>query len=161
MGQDKMMCEMCGEEKLHLYKALVEGSLLSVCENCRKYGEVLSLEKPKFEEPKKEKLKQEQKKEEEKQEIVIDDYAIRIREAREGKGLTQEELAKAIAEKESVIHKLESNQVVPSLKLAKKLEQFFRIKLTEEFDPNKKPVKELNFKDGTLTIGDLIRLKKK
>lgn len=156
-----MMCEMCGKEKLQLYKALVEGSLLLICEKCKKYGEVLSLEKPKSEEQKKEKPKQEQKKEEEKQEVVIDDYAMKIREAREQKGLTQEELAKAVAEKESVIQKLESNQTVPSLQLAKKLEQFFRISLIEEFDPNKKPVKDLNLKDETLTIGDLIRLKKK
>lgn len=159
-----MICEMCGEERLHLYKVIVEGSLLSVCEKCKKFGEVISIEKPKIEERKKEKAKPEPPKfveEEEKQEVVIDDYAERIKEAREKRDLTQEQLAKAIAEKESVIHKIESNQMVPSMKLAKKLEQFLRIRLVEEFDPNKKPVKELDLRDEAITIGDLIRLKKK
>ncbi len=52
-----MMCEMCGEEKLHLYKAVVEGSIISVCDRCKKFGEVLAIEKPKVEEPKQEKQK--------------------------------------------------------------------------------------------------------
>lgn len=156
-----MMCEMCGEEKLHLYKAIVEESILSVCDRCKKFGEVLSIEKPKIEEPKQEKQKPKPKLEEEKQEIIVDDYSWKVRKAREEKGMTQEELAKALAEKESVIHKIESNQMVPSLQLAKKLEQFLRIDLIEEFDPNKAPVKELDFKDEAITIGDLIRLKKK
>ncbi len=156
-----MMCEMCGEEKLHLYKAIVEGSIISVCEKCKKFGEVISIEKPKVEEPKHEKPKPETKPEEEKQEVIVDDYSLKVRKAREEKEMTQEELAKAIAEKESMIHKIESNQITPSLQLAKKLEQFFRISLIEEFDPKKAPVKELDFKDEAITIGDLIRLKKK
>ncbi|MDP2906487.1 MAG: multiprotein bridging factor aMBF1 [Nanoarchaeota archaeon] len=156
-----MMCEMCGGEKLHLYKAIVEGSILSVCERCKKFGEVISIEKPKIEEHKQEKQKPKAKPEEEKQEIIVDDYSWKIRKAREEKEMTQEELAKALAEKESMIHKIESNQMTPSLQLAKKLEQFLRINLIEEFDPNKAPAKELDFKDEAITIGDLIRLKKK
>ncbi len=156
-----MMCEMCGEEKLHLYKAVVEGSIISVCDRCKKFGEVLAIEKPKVEEPKQEKQKPKPKLEEEKQEVIVDDYSWKVRKAREEKGMTQEEVAKAIAEKESVIHKIESNQMIPSLQLAKKLEQFFRINLIEEFNLNKAPVKELDFKDEAITIGDLIRLKKK
>lgn len=154
---------MCGEEKLHLYKVIVEGSLLSVCERCKKFGEVISIEKPKIEEPKKEKAKPELPKfvDEEKQQVVVDDYAEKIKEAREKRELTQEKLAKSIAEKESVIHKIESKHMVPSMQLAKKLEQFLRIKLLEEFDPDKKPTKEFSLKDGSVTIGDMIRLKKK
>lgn len=157
-----MMCEMCGKEKLHLYKAIVEGSLLSVCERCKKFGEVISIEKPKIEEPKKKKKPEPPKfVDEEKQQIIIDDYAEKIKEAREKKELTQEKLAKAIAEKESVIHKIESKQMIPSMKIAKKLEQFLKIRLLEEFDPNKKPAKDFSLKDEAITIGDLIRLKKK
>lgn len=158
-----MICEMCGEERPHLYKAIVEGSLLSVCERCKNFGEVISVEKPKIEEPKKEKKPKQEPRfvGEEKQEIITDDYSEKIKEARERRDLTQEQLAKAIAEKESVIHKVESKQMALSLRLAKKLEQFLRIKLIEEFDPNKKPVKDFDIKDGALTIGDLIRLKKK
>jgi len=155
-----MRCEMCGEEKLHLYKAIVEGSFISVCERCKEFGEVISVEKPKIKEVKK---KKEEPKfvDEEKQEVVVDDYSEIIKESRERKELTQEDLGKAIAEKESIIQKLESKQMVPSLNLAKKLEQFLRITLIEEFSPGKEPVKDLDIKDETITIGDLIRLKKK
>ena len=153
---------MCGEEKLHLYKAIVEGSLISVCDKCKKFGDVISIEKPKINEPEKEKKKLEPKfVDEEKQEIIIDDYAEKIKEAREKRELTQEKLAKAIAEKESMMHKIESKQMIPSLNLAKKLEQFLKIKLIEQFNPDKKPSKEFNIKDEAITIGDLIRLKKK
>ncbi len=157
-----MMCEMCGEEKLHLYRAIVEGSLISVCDKCKKFGEVISVERPKTEEPIKEKRKLEQKPvKEENQEIVVDDCADKVRAEREKRSMTQEELAKSVAEKESVIHKIESKQITPSIQVAKKLEQFLNIKLIEEFDPNKETTKELNFKDEALTIGDIIRLKKK
>ena len=156
-----MICEMCGQEKLHLYKAIVEGSLLSICERCKKFGEVISVEKPKIREQKKEEKKQKPKLlDEEKQEVLIDAYSEKVKEAREKKGLTQEKLANAIAEKESVIHKIESNQITPPMNLIKKLEQFLRIKLTEEFDPDKEPVKKFDIKDETVTIGDLIRIKR-
>jgi len=156
-----MMCEMCGQEKLHLYKAIVEGSLLSVCEKCKNFGDVISVEKPKIKEEKKEKKPEPKFVDEEKQEVVVDDYAEKIKEAREKMELTQEKLAQSIAEKESVINKIESKQMVPPMNVVKKLEQFLRIKLIEEFDPNKKPVKDFSIKDETVTIGDLIRIKKK
>lgn len=151
---------MCGKECFHLYKALVEGTLISVCDECKKFGDVIEVVKPRIEE-KEERRAEPKFVDEEKQEIVVDDYASIVKRAREKKELTQEGLAKAIAEKESIIHKIEAGQIVPSLKLAKKLEQFLRVKLIEEFDPNKKPAKEFDIKDETLTVGDLIRLKKK
>lgn len=152
---------MCGEEKLHLYKAIVEGSLLSVCDKCKNFGNVISVEKPKIEEQKKAKKPKPKFVDEEKQEVVVDDFAKKIKEAREKMALTQEQMAKSIAEKESIIHKIESNLMVPPMSLIKKLEQFLRVKLIEEFDPNKKPVKEFSLGDETVTIGDLIRIKKK
>ena len=51
--------------------------------------------------------------------------------------------------------------MIPPMNLIKKLEQFLRIKLIEEFNPNKEPVKEFSLNDETVTIGDLIRIKKK
>ncbi|MBU4502480.1 MAG: TIGR00270 family protein [Nanoarchaeota archaeon] len=156
-----MMCEMCGQEKLHLYKAIVEGSLLSVCDKCKNFGNVISVEKPKLEEQKKVKKPEPKFVDEEKQEVVVDDFAKKIKEAREKMALTQEQMAKSIAEKESIIHKIESNLMVPPMSLIKKLEQFLRIKLIEEFDSNKRPVKDFSLKDETVTIGDLIRIKKK
>jgi putative transcription factor len=99
--------------------------------------------------------------EEEVTEEIVDDYNIRIKRARELRLLTQEGLARAIAEKESAIHKLESGQLKPNIKLANKLEQFLNIKLTEEHKEEKKQDKKktIDLKDDSLTIGDLIKFK--
>ena len=67
-------------------------------------------------------------------------------------GLKQEELARKINEKESLIHKLENELVEPSLKLAEKLEKFLKIKLIEIYSDENKYVKN---NDDKLTIGDL------
>ena len=72
--------------------------------------------------------------------------------------LKQEELAQKIAEKVSVIHKVESKHLRPSLALAKKLEHFLNIKLIEKYKEEK--TKTLDFTDSALTIGDLIKFKK-
>jgi len=68
-------------------------------------------------------------------------------------GLTQEQLAKKLKEKLSVIKKIE-NGWEPSLTLIRKLEKFFSIKLTEE-------LKEEAFERKTrkdITIGDVIEI---
>jgi len=159
-----MMCDLCGEEKLHLYKALVEGSIMSVCDKCKKFGEVLSIERPKEGLPRKVvKKQQEVKKSEEEvvEEVIVEDYASKIKSAREERKMTQEELGKAVSEKESMIQKLESGHMIPSIGLAKKLEQFLRIRLIEKYKVAKDDAKGIDFKDEAVTIGDLIRLSKK
>ena len=54
-----------------------------------------------------------------------------IRNKRDELGLKQEDFAKMLNEKESIIHKLETGEFKPSLKLAKKLEKKFGLKLIE------------------------------
>ncbi|HLC56101.1 MAG TPA: multiprotein bridging factor aMBF1 [Candidatus Nanoarchaeia archaeon] len=148
-----MRCEMCGAEK-ELFDALVEGVMLSVCENCSSYGKVVKIaEKVKFEKPKKKLLDEEFK------EFIVEDYSKKIKEARERLGLKQEELAKRIAEKESVIHSLETGSLEPSLDLAKKLERALGIKLID-IETEFKEEKKVDFSAKNITIGDLIKLKK-
>lgn len=149
-------CEMCGRDS-ELVDAIVEGTILSVCRNCAAHGDVVAVERknpvietspsPLMAEP----------------ELEISDCANQVKEAREKKGLTQKQLAQAIAEKESVIHKIESGKSKPSLKTAAKLEQFLNIKLIESVDAKGTEgaeVKQLNLRDPELTIGDLMSMKK-
>ena len=96
-----VQCEMCGSNSEELVDALVEGVMLTVCENCARYGKVIRVKPKEIKEIKKEKI--EKKSEEEIIEIIVPDYATKIMNAREKLNLKQEELAKDIAEKESVI----------------------------------------------------------
>ena len=145
-------CEVCGKKNDILDKAIVEGVLINVCHNCSRFGRVVSIKKP-FVEPKR--MISVQHREE--TEDIVDNYAEIIKQSREKKGLKQEELAMNIAEKESIIHKIETGSLKPSFQLARKLEQFLNIKLIE-LQEEKKDL-SLNLKDNGLTIGDLLKVK--
>ncbi len=60
---------------------------------------------------------------------IVDNYGDIVRKAREKMGLTREQLAKILKEKESVIARIENYEMVPDDKLAKKLERVLKIKL--------------------------------
>jgi putative transcription factor len=148
-------CDLCGKED-ELVDAIVEGSMVEVCLECAKHGNVVTVNQPVVE-------KQiERKREEEGMieyiDVIVDDFPERIKKARERKGLKQEDLAKAIGEKESVIHQLESGRLKPSFKLAKKLEVFLNISLIESVEQSmSKEEKAIDFRDKRITIGDLLK----
>ncbi|MEA3378466.1 MAG: multiprotein bridging factor aMBF1 [Nanoarchaeota archaeon] len=153
-------CEMCGKDS-KLVDAIVEGTMLAVCKNCAKYGNVIAIkkfEKEKDLAPRTLKIERSMPIEKE-MEIIKAEYPFLIKNAREKKGLKQEELAQNIAEKASIIHKIESGAFEPPFDLAKKLEQFLRIKLITK-TKTLVDKKELNINDSGLTIGDLLNLKK-
>ena len=116
-----MNCELCGKNS-ELFKTKIEGTIVDVCEKCSKFGEIIE----RIIEEKNKIVKKRVK--EEIIEEIRNGYGLIIKNARERLGLKQEELAKKINEKESVIHKLENELIEPSLKLAEKLERFLKIK---------------------------------
>jgi len=143
-----MQCDMCGSDE-RLYTALIEGTRLKVCKNCSKYGKIISESKP---------VQIKRKQVIEKPEIVegiTPDFGELIRQARQKTGLKQEDVAKKLNEKESLYQKIESGKIQPSLKLARKLEKFFHIKLIEQ-DQKVAYVKDKK-EAGAMTIGDLIK----
>ncbi|MEK6854816.1 MAG: multiprotein bridging factor aMBF1 [Nanoarchaeota archaeon] len=147
-------CELCGKHD-KLKDVIIEGTTLSVCSKCAEFGNVVVI-------PKKREIESVVPRRiviEEDVEIIKSDYPDLIRNARENMGLRQEELAQKIAEKESVIHHLESGELKPTIALARKLERFLKIELVEVYTENKN--KRINFVDSSLTIGDLIKMKKR
>lgn len=142
-------CEMCGKEGI-LLQATVEKSIMSLCAKCASYGRILDNNHPKQKfqsRPTKEFITS-----------FIPDFHRQIQKMRERKGLTQADLARALAEKESVIHKIEAGHYTPEIKLAKKLEQYLGIKITEQLEPVKETSK-IDFKNEQITIGDLLKKK--
>ncbi|MEM2567435.1 MAG: multiprotein bridging factor aMBF1 [Candidatus Bathyarchaeia archaeon] len=136
-----MRCEVCGR-KIHgkPIRALIEGAKLTVCSKCSRHGTIIWEEevkqtptpkiKPKIapQVPKVQAASRAQAVFESPFELV-DDYDVRVRQAREKLGLTHEELGKKINEKVSVLKKVETKKIKPDDKLAVKLEHALRIKL--------------------------------
>ncbi len=145
-----MQCEMCGSNKA-IYEVRVEGAMLNLCQDCSSYGTVVEKIKPK---PKIEKKKQVIKKET--IFVIRSDYSEKIKNAREKRGLKQDELANKINEKTSLISKLETGSIEPSIRLARKLESFLKLNLVEEETMKKVQTKH---EETVTTIGDLIKIK--
>ena len=144
-------CDLCGK-KTELISALVEGTMLSVCTNCSKFGNVVQLNKSNINKPKVIEIDRYL-------DDITDDFAEKIKTAREKLNLKQEELALKVQEKLSVIQCLESGKIKPQISAARKLEKFLGIKLIETV--HLPEINKLNVKDRALTIGDLINLEKK
>ena len=153
MGQ----CEICGKAT-ELVKCAIEGCEMSVCRNCAKFGSITEM--PAFtEKPRPAGQSRAAAKQEEEEEAVTLDATGKVKDARERKCLTQEQLAKAIAEKESIIHRIESGAMSPSISTAEKLEKFLGIKLIEKM--KKQEGAMVAAKSESFTIGDLVMKRKK
>lgn len=145
---------MCGKKGAE-QKAIIEGIILTVCNGCSKYGK--TLQKPEMRIKKKIFEKIEKQGKPEITEKIVPDYGQKIRKARTKKEMTQEEFAKIINIKESLLTKIENSSFTPSIPLARKLEKLLKIKLVEEIAEEK--VEITKRKTDALTIGDLIKFK--
>ena len=145
---------MCGKDNAEV-RANIEGVTLSVCKNCSRFGKILG--RIRIEPPKSIKTikKQQAPAEEEPTERIVDEYSTLIKSKREKLNLKQEDLAKNIAEKESLLQKVESGHITPSIALARKLEKFLNIKLVEEYKEEKMTQKKS--KSEGFTLGDFIK----
>lgn len=83
------------------------------------------------------------------------DYDDRIRNARERAGLSQEELAKELNEKQGVIRKLERGEILPSDDVQKKLERALDISLVEGEDSEDSEWSSES--SGSMTLGDVVK----
>jgi putative transcription factor len=159
-------CDLCGKTG-QLFKVELEGSRIVACEECAKYGKILH--EVKQEVPKRSKAAKANDqasassapKTPETVQLIVKDYSSKIKNAREKRELKQEDFAKQINEKESVLHQLESGRMEPNMELARKLEKALGIKIIEEIilEPEEKSDKLKA--SGPMTLGDMINLKKK
>ena len=148
-----MKCDMCSSSG-KLFRAEIEGAVLSVCGKCSEFGKVLGqISQPDSD------YREEKKSKEHNPEVIVEGYAEVIRKKREQMGLTQKDFAKNINEKESLIQQLESGNFRPGIELARKLQKALGIKLIEEYE--QKPEKLSATRSEGFTLGDFIKAKKK
>jgi len=163
-----MQCEICGAEiRGGSFKVSIDGSELTVCGKCSQYGNATGKRSPVSKKvapvsrrpasisggnrpPRKAKgmIIDE----------LIDDYDQVIREARESKRLTHDQLASKIKEKATLLKKIERGEIVPEDDIRKKIEKALDIKLTERTGENDWSGERLN--KGT-TLGDIVTIKRK
>ena len=148
-----MECEICGKVTRKIFITEIEGIALRVCEECSKSGRILNI----VEERKTIKDKQKLKMEFEEEYELVENYGKLIAEARKKMNLSIEELAKKIGEKESLIRKIEREEIRPSDKVIEKLEKFLKIKLKEKIEVKFK--NEKKGKEMKLRIVDVVKIK--
>lgn len=164
-----MRCEVCG--RTLPYKPLrvsIEGAKLLVCEDCAKHGTldfktaIEAVESPKkrvivtptptISSPKRPPAPELD------DHILVDDYGLLIRKAREERGWSQEELGKRINEKASIVGKIETAKLTPSLLITRKLEHVLNFSLlTKESASTPPPSPPQQYE---LTLGDVVTVKK-
>ncbi|MBW2972633.1 multiprotein bridging factor aMBF1 [Candidatus Woesearchaeota archaeon] len=153
-------CDMCGKEA-ELAKARIEGTLLEVCGECARFGEIIEAPRIRSKNiPASRPVSMPRRKEV--IQMLIPDYAQKIKAAREKKGMTQEEFAKWLNEKVSIMQKAESGQFKPSIEMARKLERMLGIALVEQYgEGGEIPLSSVGKKDEGFTLGDFIKDKRK
>ena len=122
-------CTLCGKRVDALNKIELEGAIVSVCDNCVKFGRAVEA-----------RLYRHMTRKIQLAELadnntmLADDYGARVKKAREAKDLTRTEFAHVINERESVIKRIEAQSMQPGDRLAKKIERFLEIKLKEKYE---------------------------
>jgi len=174
VGGLRLLCEVCGQKIVGKYRKVnIEGANLIVCRNCAKFGDsstILHAQARKLEPsiPRTQKMggAKKSKISGKKKDFLltsyelVDDYMDKIRKAREERGLSQDELAKKINERVSIIKKIETGKMRPPQTLAKKLEKELQINLHETVDSAGLAIGSKDY-SKELTLGDIVNIKKK
>jgi putative transcription factor len=159
-----MNCEICGRKiqgrPTHIS---IERSVLAVCMECSRFGVLvdrktaakmeMSVPKPGVRKPL---PAHPQRKDQLDEFVLVDDFGPAIRKARESSGMTRENFAKKLGEKESVIRRVESGEMYPTAELMSKIERLLKIKLKASIDTS---VKGSAPSPSNLTLGDVAILR--
>jgi len=135
-------CEICGAEVEGKAQYIAIGSSkLRVCKACARHGTVVvedtqqaktkitfGSERVQLAQAKRRLYEQMDHEIEEGLEIA-EDYGRKIKEAREKAGLKQAELAQSINEKQSLLRKIEHEEIIPSDEVRGKIERLLKISL--------------------------------
>jgi putative transcription factor len=164
-----MQCEICGAEiRGKSFRIIVDRAELDACDKCKGFGKEVSPRGPAgvrggapaaFGAPGSMPVRRtrrdvfDQIKDE-----LVEDYADRIKKAREAKHMTDEELAKKTQSKVNIIKKVERGELIPEDALVKKIELALEVKLTEGVAEAERSGRK--GESRVMTLGDLIKVKR-
>ena len=173
-----VQCEMCGKDVGDPNRVKIEGAELDVCDDCTEFGTEVRTEDASSSTSTKYSTSSSsgssgssartgsggssgggrRRDMFDEMDELAQDYDSRIRDAREGAGMSQEELAKQLNEKASLIRKLEHGDILPSDDVQRKLERALDVELSagggggdEEWEGGSS--------SGSYTLGDVVKRK--
>lgn len=151
-------------------KVIIEGAKMTVCQSCAQYGtKVPQKPTPQYKKGNTYAKTARSSPRPIPRKIISDDieivadYAKRIRNIRSSRGLNQDQFAQKLNEKPSLLRRIEAGKVEPTIKLAKKIEQVYKIKLikkVDETEPSMQASKYMKKSSGG-SLGDIAYIKKK
>jgi putative transcription factor len=163
-----VLCELCGSDVTRARNVAIEGTILSVCPTCARFGdEVMTPVVRRTSMPpviaqrleaRSKRLTPRDVYAQGGDDELVEDFPARIRRAREARGWKQADLGAKINERASVIAKLEAGGMSPGDALVRKLERELGIRLKEKVEP---VAVKRQAAGAMLTVGDLIRFDEK
>ncbi|HOI13356.1 MAG TPA: multiprotein bridging factor aMBF1 [Methanoculleus sp.] len=160
-----MQCELCGAPIVGPSKTIqIEGAELCVCVRCAKHGTEVQQPRRTGAPQKKPGVAAPQASRRRPRDVfdlmegeLVDDYADRIRAAREEKEWSTLDLAQAIKERELLVKKIEKGDLIPEDDVRKKLEKALGIRLIDSAEGSTSTGGPGRV---TMTVGDVISFKK-
>lgn len=147
-------CELCGNETTSLTKVKIEGAEVKTCESCAQMGEEVNTGTSK---PRKKKTESKSRTRGRDTDTLAPDYGDRVRDAREEEKLSLAEVSDDLNEKESVIRKVENQDLKPEKSLASKLSRKFGVDLY--VNPEVSNVDDSTSDSRSATLGDVAEVK--
>jgi len=173
-----VQCEMCGAETSSPKTIKVEGAELDVCDNCADFGTEVKTQETSSTSTKYSTSSSSTSSTSsgssstgssssssrrsdmfDDMDELAQDYDERIRNARESEGLSQEDLAKDLNEKASLIRKLERGETLPSDGVQSKLEKKLDISLSAGGAGGDEEEWSGGSSTGSTTLGDVVKRK--
>ena len=160
-----MRCEVCGREiQGNPYYRVIEGGRLTVCSQCSQFStQACDPARPQARKsPTRRRSAQPSPRRRSDIDAaesleLVEGYGMLIKKARQRKGLSVEDFAKKIREKESVVKKLEKENMNPPMNLVRKIQNALGISILEEAAKSSGSV--LSRPMGPRTLGDMIKIK--
>jgi putative transcription factor len=147
-------CELCGNETTSLTKVKIEGAEVKTCDSCAQMGEEVNTGTSK---PRKKKTESKSRTRGRDTDTLAPDYGDRVRDAREEEKLSLAEVSDDLNEKESVIRKVENQDLKPEKSLASKLSRKFGVDLY--VNPEVSNVDDSTSDSRSATLGDVAEVK--
>lgn len=166
-------CEICGRECHSTREISLEGALLHACNRCAELGKPVPRSKPPSSRPSSiprtrsasvprssttGRYPPVRSRSQRRELVPVEDFTKQIRKAREQRGMAQKEVARQLHERASVIAKIESGKMAPTISLVRKLERLFKLTLLEEAE-------SVDLSPGSsqssATLGDVVQIKRK
>jgi len=164
-------CQICGSIIWGKgQRVILEGARITVCHNCAQHGTKIQKSSPDIYGKKQIKRKpyaatkrQSYKPKTVEELEIVSDYARKVKNARNRLGLNQDQFAQKLNEKPSLIRRIEAGKAEPTVKLAKKIQQTYKIQLLIKSDEMDFSVQENKFmkKSSGSSLGDIAIIKKK